>query len=144
MSYFAKYGSSYRFGHAVFTAIAGANGSYEDDGPAKDANGNALSTDQIVTDSQFVVPADTRLMRDEEFPWFGPSADPAGAKYGYYNTTAASNFFQQWHPRGGSIVFVDGHAKFITSETAFDNIAGSPAGYTYDTPSPNQCWWGCD
>jgi len=140
LSYFEKYGSSYRFGHTVFSIKVGTTGtcadnSCEDDAPVSE------TASVNVTDSQFVVPAETRMMRDEMFPWFGPSGAHM-ADYGYYSTTPGSNYYQQWHPRGGSIVFVDGHSKFISSEAAFDNIAGNPDGRSFNsTPS---CWYGCD
>ena len=53
-------------------------------------------------------------MRDEMFPWFSPQNDPTGSKYGY-----VPGFYTQWHSQGGGIVYADGHAKFCTSESAF-------------------------
>jgi prepilin-type N-terminal cleavage/methylation domain-containing protein/prepilin-type processing-associated H-X9-DG protein len=135
-TYFESFGSSYRFGRSVFSAVAGE--STEDNDCLKDSSSSCITQNTIVKDADFQVPADTRLMRDEEFPWFGPQS-ATNADYGYYSATPASNFFTQWHPRGGSMVFVDGHAKFISSETAFRKIGGNPNGDGFAS-----CWWGCD
>jgi prepilin-type N-terminal cleavage/methylation domain-containing protein/prepilin-type processing-associated H-X9-DG protein len=139
-TYHDYYGSSYRFDQADYTIQAGplhggatGQGSFEDDTELDDASAvtagavMAPATPQVVTDSQFVVPAQTRIMRDEMFPWFSAQSDPNGTRYGY-----APAYYQQWHPRGGTVIFVDGHAKFITSESAFDVIATTPDGHTYN------------
>jgi len=123
------FGSSYRFGSRVFSVVAGYSSQ----------NDGLLPTTNLVTYSQFVTPAETRIMRDEEFPWFGPDADPTCSLYAY-SCAAPYNYFQLWHPRGGSMVFADGHAKFITSQTTFNNIVLTPDGGTYKTG----CWSGCD
>jgi prepilin-type N-terminal cleavage/methylation domain-containing protein len=120
-SYYDAYGSSYRFDHAAFSYVAGANGSHEDDAP------DSSTTNNIVFDSTYQFPANTRIMRDEEFPWFGPSTDPTGATYGYYSSTPASDYYQTWHPRGGVIIFADGHAKFVVSAGVWNNIGVDPA-----------------
>ncbi len=132
-SYYAAYGSSYRFDQGSFTRIAGATGSRSDDLPATDKNFNPYTVDILVHDSDFTVPSDTRMMRDEEMPWFSPQNDPTGAKYGYYSPPGGAypNYYRQWHPMGGSFVFTDGHSKFVTSETIFDNMPTSPDGHTY-------------
>ena len=78
-SYHDTYGSSYRFTHACYTVVTDPNNpwvSLEDDYP--------VSTPAVtITDAMFQVPAQTRIMRDEMMPWFGPNLDPGGAKYGY-------------------------------------------------------------
>jgi prepilin-type processing-associated H-X9-DG protein len=90
-----------------------------------------------VTDAQYTFPANTRIMRDEEFPWFGPSADPNGTLYGYYSATPTNNYFQQWHPRGGVVIFADGHAKFIVSQSVWNAIGVDPkTGGSYDDTVP--------
>jgi prepilin-type N-terminal cleavage/methylation domain-containing protein len=146
VSYYSSFGSSYRFTHACFTVVTDPNNpwvSREDD--------TIVSTPaQAVTDSQFQYPAQTRIMRDEMFPWFSPQSDPDGAKYGYAPDEAgATNYYAQWHPIGGTVIFADGHAKFITSESAFDAIDASPDGKSWDTPctddgNDGHCWYGYD
>ena len=128
-SYQAAFGSSYRFTHACYTTIyrpvADGTVSYEDDDLMKlPASG---ATQVIVTDAQFSVPSDTRIMRDEMFPWFSPEQDPGGAKYLY-----GADYYRQWHPNGGTMIFADGHAKFITSADAFNKTAVTPDGKTFN------------
>jgi prepilin-type processing-associated H-X9-DG protein len=93
-------------------------------------------------------PATTRIMRDEEFPWFGPPYDPSGNTYGYYSTSAASDYFQNWHPRGGVVIFADGHAKFIVSSGAWNAIGVDPVtGGSFNDINPvtgDNYYWGFD
>ena len=129
-TYHDTYGSSYRFTQACYTVVPGANGSYQDDGEI-----DAAETDpvKIVTNAQFVVPSDTRIMRDEMMPWFGPDKDPGGALYGYVPPGSGTiSYYQQWHPGGGTFIFADGHAKFLTSANAFNKTAATPDGKTYN------------
>src|SRR5262249_11484599 len=67
-SYQACYGSSYRFGKGVYS-VAGNESS---------ENNFTLDFDRIVSDAGFALPAETRIIRDEMFPFF------VQAKYGYY------------------------------------------------------------
>ncbi len=122
-SYHSCYGSSYFFMPGSFTIAAGES-----------SMNNSLdnyTTNKPVTLSAFQAPSDTRLMRDEMLPWFGLS-DVGGVKYGYYPA-----YFQQWHTRGGGIVFVDGHAKFVTSSGDFDHEVVCPSGERSGDPDPN-------
>ena len=141
-SYRDTYGSSYRFTKACYTVVPGPNGSYEDDAPV---DANAADPVKVVTDAQFQVPSDTRLMRDEMMPWFSAAQDPGGAKYGYVGATV---YYQQWHPGGATVIFVDGHAKFLTSSAAFDKTAVTPDGKTYNDLDPANgnapYWYGYD
>ena len=128
-TYRDKYGSSYRFTKACYTVVPGTDppstvGSYEDDVAVNSTAGAGVNT---VTDAQFEVPSDTRIMRDEMMPWFGPDQDPGGTLYGY-----APAYYQQWHPRGGTFIYADGHAKFLTSADAFNKTAVTPDGKTYN------------
>jgi prepilin-type N-terminal cleavage/methylation domain-containing protein/prepilin-type processing-associated H-X9-DG protein len=121
-SYQACYGSSYRFDRGSYSTIAGES-----------SQNNALYPPPtiLVTDASFALPAETRIMRDEEMPWFGPS-DVNGVRYGYYPT-----YYQQWHTRGGGIVFADGHSKFTVSSGDFDNQVVCPSGNRSGDPDPN-------
>ncbi len=137
-TYHDTYGSSYRFTQACYTVVPGPNGSYQDDAPV-----DATATDPVktITNAQFAVPSDTRIMRDEMMPWFGPAIDPAGTLYGY-----EPSYYQQWHPGGGTFIFADGHAKFITSAAAFNSLAVTPDGKTYNDKdaSGNPYYYGYD
>jgi prepilin-type N-terminal cleavage/methylation domain-containing protein/prepilin-type processing-associated H-X9-DG protein len=130
-SYLQVYGSSYRFDHGSFTSVPGPNGSYQNDSPVDPAASDPISA---VTNADFQAPSDTRIMRDEEFPWFSPAQDPSGAKYGY---AGATTYYRQWHPAGGTIIFADGHAKFITKAIDFDNEVVCPDGRHSGDADPN-------
>lgn len=130
-SYRDVFGSSYRFGRSVYSVVSGY--SSENDG--------VITTgDKLVTDSQFISPAETRIMRDEMFPWFGPETDPTGNLYFYYSADPASTYYQRWHSTGGSMVFADGHAKYVSSRAYFNQILETPDGQSYNTG----CWRGCE
>ena len=138
LSYHDEYGSSYRFDVGSYTIAAGADGSYEDDKEVDvPANMAALylapQTPHVATNSQFNLPADTRIMRDEMFPFFSAQQDPNGTNYGY-----AAGYYQQWHPGGGTVIFADGHAKFITRGTDFNNEVVCLDGGRSGDGDPNQ------
>ncbi len=126
-SYQQAYGSSYRFTKACYTVVVG--------GPSASFENNyalSASAAKTVTDAQFTTPSDTRIMRDEMFPWFSPEQDPGGTKYAYApSADDPTNYYQQWHPSGGTMIFQDGHAKFIGSADAFNKTAVTPDGKTY-------------
>ena len=145
-SYAAAYGSSYRFTKACYTVAPGPSGSYEDDGPV---NASAADPVKLVTDAQFQTPSDTRLMRDEMMPWFSADQDPGGARYGYVPPgSGTTSYYQQWHPGGATVIFVDGHAKFLPSAAAFNQTAVTPDGKTYNDQDPDNgnapYWYGYD
>lgn len=127
-TYFEAFGSSYRFTKSCYTLVPGKEGSLEDDIMVDPQPTQVI----IVRDSMYETPATTRIMRDEMFPWFSSQMDPT-SKYGY------GPWYMQWHPRGGGMVFADGHSKFISNVKAFNEVAGNPQGDPFPT-----CWWGCD
>ena len=139
-SYHDFYGSSYRFTKACYTVVPAANPpnpstSYQDDAPVDPTVGDSVTT---VTNAQFVVPSDTRIMRDEMMPWFSAAQDPGGVIYGYVMpTSGTTNYYQQWHPRGGTFIYDDGHAKFITRSTDFNNAVVCPDGRKSGDSDPN-------
>ena len=141
-SYHDFYGSSYRFTKACYTVVPGTDppsavGSYEDDYHVTLADPAQPSTVKTVTNAQFTAPSDTRIMRDEMMPWFGADKDPGGALYGYVPpASGTTSYYQQWHPGGGTFIFEDGHAKFITSADSFNKIAVTPDGKTYNDIDP--------
>ena len=141
-NYLDIYGSSYHFINGCYTVVPGTgpdasssiNASYSADSPV---DSNASDPVIPVTNAQFQYPADTRIMRDEEFPWFSPEQDPGGAKYAYTPANPGDpNYYRQWHPRGGTIIFEDGHAKFITRAVDFDQIYTTPDGHRYGDINP--------
>lgn len=118
-SYQACYGSSYRFQKRAFTIAAGESSQNNDT--------TQFTTSVTSTLSGFSAPSETRLMRDEMFPWFGTNA-----QYGYI-----PGYYQQWHTRGGGTVFADGHAKFTASSLVFDNQVICPNGGLSGAIDPN-------
>ncbi len=109
-NYFEAYGSSYRFERRCFTIAAGE--STENNGVVLPKRNPSV----VITEAMFTAPADTRIMRDEMFPWFGTDGN-----YGYL-----PGYFQQWHPQGGGVVFADGHAKFLASSGEYDRERKEP------------------
>jgi prepilin-type N-terminal cleavage/methylation domain-containing protein/prepilin-type processing-associated H-X9-DG protein len=131
-SYRDCYGSSFRFTRCAFSTIDGV--SMQNNILCDAANGYCPPTGPV-SDGSYERPAETRILRDEMLPWFSGSQDPGGARYGYF-----PDYYRQWHPRGGSFIFADGHAKFITSGGAFDRIFTSPDATKTFTSSG----WECD
>ena len=128
-TYLAIYGSSYHFINGCYTVVPGPNGSYSAD---MEVDSTVSDPTLAVTNAQFQYPADTRIMRDEEFPWFSPQQDPGGAKYAYVPPgSGGPNYYRQWHPAGGTFIFEDGHAKFISKAVDFDQIYVTPDGHRY-------------
>ncbi|NUQ71000.1 MAG: prepilin-type N-terminal cleavage/methylation domain-containing protein [Chthonomonadales bacterium] len=125
-SYFACYGSSYRFGKGSFSLVAGESSQ----------NNEVYDYTRMIVDAQFVIPAETRMIRDEMMPFF------TMAKYGY-----APDYFRRWHERGGSVIFVDGHARFTVSNAEFDRQAACADGSRSGDINPedgDMYYWGCD
>ncbi len=136
-SYHDDYGSSYRFDIGSYTVEGGLDGSYEgnlevDIASNMTSQGLAPQVPHTITNSQFVYPSDTRIMRDEMFSFFAADQDPGGLKYGY-----APTYYKQWHPGGGTVIFSDGHAKFITKSIDFDNEVVCVDGRRGGDPDPN-------
>ncbi|MCC6731301.1 MAG: prepilin-type N-terminal cleavage/methylation domain-containing protein [Chthonomonadales bacterium] len=125
-SYHACYGSSYRFDKGSYSVVAGESSQ----------NNEVYTFDRVVTDASFALPAETRMMRDEMLPFFTQD------KYGYM-----PDYFRRWHPRGGSVIFVDGHARFIVSSGAFDRqvvCAGGERSGDINPATGDMYYWGCD
>jgi prepilin-type N-terminal cleavage/methylation domain-containing protein len=134
-SYWNAYGSSYRFGKCMFSVIAGESSQ----------NNILYDTTNAVNEGQVEFPSDTRFIRLEMFPFFQKAYDPDCTRYGY-----DCGYYQQWSGHGGSLIFVDSHAKFITNPAQFDQSIVDPAGHRSgdptgdDTPYDNTWYWRCD
>ena len=116
-TYQGCYGSSYRFTKGNFSIVANESSQ----------NNSLYNTSKVVTLAQFAAPAETRLIRDEMFPWFGTND-----KYGYI-----PGYFKSWHSGGGGVVFADGHSKFTVSSGVFDTQVACPDGGRSGDPDPN-------
>jgi prepilin-type N-terminal cleavage/methylation domain-containing protein len=108
-TYWKAYGSSYRFTQCAFTVVAGESSQ----------NNNPMTFSRQMNETIFEYPAETRAIRLEMFPFFARSFDTGCARYGY-DCDAPNNYYRQWGSTGGSMIFVDGHAKHITSAGQFD------------------------
>jgi hypothetical protein len=65
-------------------------------------------------------------------------------KYGY-DFDPPYDYFRMWHSQGGSLIFADGHAKFVASSKEFDETLVSPEGLPSGGGSyPNEYYWMCD
>lgn len=134
-TYWAAYGSSYRFGSCVHTVVQGESSS----------NNVPRTYSRVTTETSIEFPADTRFIRLEMFPFFAKKNDPDCTRYGY-----DCGYYQQWGSTGGSVIYMDSHAKNIGAPGQFDDIrvdaeghkSGEPTGSTeaYD----NTYYWRCD
>ena len=131
-SYHSCYGSSYRFTRGAFSTIDGVS---RQNNVVCDASNSYCLPSGPLTDASFDRPAETRLMRDEMLPWFGPDQDAGGAKYGY-----VPDYYRRWHARGGGFVFADGHAKYLVSAGQFDQTFCDAAA----TKTFASSGWACD
>ncbi len=140
-TYFEAYGSSYRFTKCNFSRVKDVS-----------TQNNFVLADpdnvtQMVTDSSFAEPANTRTMRAEMFPFFEKKLDKDCARYGY-DCGGDYDYFRMWSSMGGTVIFADGHAKFVTSSGAFDQIAVNPEGNKSGEPNSaswSGTWYGaCD
>lgn len=136
-SYWAAYGSSYRFTQCMFTMAAGESSS----------NNNLYNFDRRVSDAQIEFPAETRVMRLEMYPFFSKKVDVGCSRYGY-DCDPPYNYFRDWDRLGGTMIFGDGHAKHIVSAGQFDQTRVNPEGKRSGDSDPTSwsgTWYGtCD
>jgi prepilin-type N-terminal cleavage/methylation domain-containing protein len=131
-SYWQAYGSSYRFTHCLFSTVADESSQ----------NNNVYTTSNVVTQSSIEFPADSRNMRLEMMPWFSSKVDVGCAGYGY-DCPAPSNYYTEWSPTGGTMIFADGHAKFVASKGAFDDArVDAPGHRSGEATSDPNAWTG--
>jgi prepilin-type N-terminal cleavage/methylation domain-containing protein len=136
-SYFEAYGTSYRFTQCVFSKVA--NESMQNNTP--------LTVDQMISETSMEFPAETRAIRLEIMPFFARLKDPGCAKYGY-DCDPPYDYYRQWDSNGGTVIFVDGHAKRITAAGQFDEQRVNAAGNKSNEPNAaswSGTWYGvCD
>lgn len=134
-TYWAAYGSSYRFGRCTHTVVAGESTS----------NNTVQTYTQPVTATGLEFPAETRFIRAEMFPFFEKKNDPDCTRYGY-----DCGYYQKWSGTGAPVIFMDTHAKSITAAGQFDQIRVDPTGHrsgeaTESTEAYDNSWyWRCD
>ena len=124
-TYWAAYGSSYRFNKCSMSYV-----------PGYSSGNNKFKLypwTGITTDTMFEGPAETRLIRLEMMGFFDKKTDPGCAKYGY-DCAAPYNYFRAWDASGGTVVFADSHAKHLNGAGQFDNTLTDPAGHKSSDP----------
>ncbi len=128
-TYWKAYGSSYRFDHCLFSTV-----------PNESSQNNILYTaGSQVDETQIEFPAETRTIRLEMFPFFDRRLDPGCARYGY--DCDGTTYYRQWSATGGSVIFSDSHAKFITGPGQFDDERVDPTGHKSGEPSSDPNAW---
>lgn len=131
-TYFKAYGSSYRFTQCMYTLARNESSQ----------NNVLYDIDRPVSEGQIEFPAESRVMRAEMFPFFSKSVDVGCARYGY-DCDPPYNYYKQWSGTGGTMIFADGHAKFVTGIGQFDDSYVDPFGHKSGeaTSDPN-AWSG--
>jgi len=136
-SYWAAYGSSYRFTQCMFTIAAGESST----------NNQLYDFTRAVNESGIASPAETRIMRLEMFPFFSREVDKDCSRYGY-DCDPPYNYYRKWGSTGGSMIFADGHAKHISNAGLFDQTRVNPDGNQSGEANPDSwsgTWYGvCD
>lgn len=139
-TYWAAYGSSYRFTRCLHTVVPFYSKRYQGD-PGTDES-------WTVSETAMEDPANSRIMRAEMMGFFDRKKgfeQPDCSRYGY-DCPAPNNFYKQWSSRGGSLIFADGHAKFASGPSLFDNTIVDQEGHRSGDPHPTQgtYYWACD
>lgn len=140
-TYFQAYGSSYRFGHCMFSTVANEssqNNSFQIYNPFL----QQFDVTQAVNESSIEYPSESRVIRLEMMPFFDKRLDPACVKYGY-DCPPPYDYYKQWSSIGGTVIFSDSHAISVTSAGQFDNTIVSPDGHRSGEAStdPNGSSW---
>lgn len=137
-TYFAAYGSSYRFGSCVYSV---ANGYSEQ-------NNFPMNFNRIISAGSFEFPSETRIMRTEMMPFFSAKRTQNACDLFGYDCAAPNNYYREWSGVGGTVIFADTHAKSTTNKGAFDNQVVNPEGKRSGDPDSNSwsgTWYGnCD
>ncbi|ARU43124.1 MAG: prepilin-type N-terminal cleavage/methylation domain-containing protein [Armatimonadota bacterium] len=143
-SYYEAYGSSYRYTKCMYTFVPGYSASYD----GHDTTGQPGWT---VTETQMEDPAASRIMRSEMFPFFARKSgmeQPDCSRYGYDcdGVFPDGDYYRQWSATGGTVIFADGHAKFVTGAGQFDQTVVNPDGNKSGDPHPTDgtWYWACD
>ena len=136
-SYWKAYGSSFRFTQCLYTVVSGFS-----------TQNNVPRTDnRRVTETMVEYPAETRALRLEMMPWFSNEVDTTCYRYGY-DCPAPYNYFTMWNSTGGSVIYVDGHAKFTVSAGQFDDqrvdVEGHRSGEYHPTSWSGTWYAECD
>lgn len=136
-SYWEAYGSSYRFTQCLHSVAKGESSQ----------NNTVLDFDRSVSETAMALPAESRVLRSEMFPFFDKAKDPGCARYGY-DCDPPSNYYRTWSSTGGTTIFADSHARFTTGNGQFDKQAVDIEGHLSGDSNPDSwsgTWYGvCD
>lgn len=136
-SYWQAYGSSYRFTQCMYSIVAGESSQ----------NNDLYDFSRIVTSTMIEFPAESRIMRVEMFPFFSRKFDTDCTRY-FYDCDPPYNFYRTWSDIGGTVIYADSHAKFITGPGQFDAQYVSPDAHRSGDENPDSWsgdWYGvCD
>lgn len=138
-TYFQAYGTSYRFDHCLFTTAADES-SQDNSFAIYDPRSGQTDVTALVRDSEVEDPSQTRLIRLEMMPFFSQKFDPGCAIYGY-DCPAPGNYYRQWGSIGGSVIFVDSHAKRVVNGGQFDQTKVDAIGHRSSEPSSDPNAW---
>ena len=143
-SYWAAYGSSYRFTKCMFTFVPGYSASY-------DGHDTTGQPEWEVATTFVDKPSQTRIMRLEMMPFFDRKQGherPDCSRYGYdcNGVFPDGDYYRTWSSRGGTVIFADGSARLITGPTPFDKTCVNPQGDESGAPPPTEgtWYWACD
>jgi prepilin-type N-terminal cleavage/methylation domain-containing protein len=131
-TYFQAYGTSYRFDHCNFTVAANESSQ----------NNAFYPTTTVVTETEIQNPAETRVIRLEMMGFFANTSGTQCDKYGY-DCPSPYNYFKNWDPSGGTLIYSDSHAKHASGAGAFDQSIVDPQGDKSGDPTgdPNSPTW---
>lgn len=132
-TYWQAYGSSYRFGHCMFTTAAdesSQNNSFSIYNPFLQQS----DVTQTVNETQIQYPSESRIIRLEMMPFFSKKYDTDCSRYGY-DCAPPYDYYRQWSSVGGTVIFSDSHAKSVTNAGQFDQTMVSPDGHKSGDPS---------
>lgn len=136
-TYYEAYGTSYRFTSCLYTVAKGESSQ----------NNNVLDYDRVVVETSMEFPAESRVLRSEMFPFFDKSKDVGCSKY-FYDCAPPGNYYRTWSSTGGTVIFADSHAKFVTGSGQFDNQIVDSLGHKSGEANPDSwsgTWYGvCD
>jgi len=136
-TYWKAYGSSYRFTQCLYTVVAGESSQ----------NNAPLTFNRSVNATSIEFPAESRALRVEMFPFFSKEYDTGCARY-LYDCDPPYDYFRMWSPTGGTVIFMDGHAKHTTGPGQFDEQRIDVEGHKSGEPHPTSwsgTWYGvCD
>jgi prepilin-type N-terminal cleavage/methylation domain-containing protein len=134
-TYYAAYGTSYRFDHCNFS-VAANESSQDNSFQIYDPFSQTYDDTRPVVETAMAYPAESRVIRLEMFGFFGSGCAPWG-----YACPPPGNYFQNWDPTGGTMIFADGHAKHIANAIDFSNARVDPAGDRSGDPSSDPNAW---